>query len=102
MTIDEFKQRFSRFRIEALSYIKSQSPYRTGRLRANIRLQENSDGFSIIIDIYYMVYTEMRWTYNRWWGKTLQNPHEGWFKESIRRLVLQFARSIKGVVVNVN
>lgn len=102
MTIDEFSKRFDRFRLEALSYIKAASPYRTGNLRANIKYQHNADGFSIIIDVEYMQYTEEKWTYNRRWGKVLQNPHEGWLRESVRRLAEQFAISLKGVSINVN
>lgn len=102
MTLEEFRLHFEQFRIEAYNYIRHSSPYRTGKLRESIKFQQNADGFSIIIDIYYMQYTEEVWTYNSRWGKTLTNPNLYWLKKSVERLAQRFANRIKGVVISVN
>lgn len=102
MTLDEFKLHFARFRIEAMAYIKASAPYRTGRLKANISYRANEDGFSIIIDIDYMQYTEEAWTFNSRWNKTLTNPNYKWLQSSVERLTQRFANNLKGVFLNVN
>lgn len=78
-----------------LQIFKTNAPYRTGELKANIRLEEIKGGFSVVCDIYYMPYTEEKWGYNSWWKKTLVNPNEGWFKESFETS-LRFLSQVYG------
>lgn len=99
ITFDEFKLLFDRFRLEALAYIKARAPRRSGRLKTSIHFQQNHDGFSIIIDISYVVYTEERWISPRWRGR--ENPNLGWIRECVRRLANKFANKVKGVSINV-
>jgi hypothetical protein len=98
MTTDEFKKKFRQFRQEAFNFIKAQAPYRTGTLKNNIRYEQHEDGFSIIIDIWYMQYTEEAWTYNKRWGKTLINKNEGWFRQAVETIVMLASMYFKGVV----
>lgn len=96
-----FELAFKQFREETIAYIRSQAPVRTGDLKRSIRLEETKNGWAIVIDIWYMKYTEEAWTYNRRWGKTLPNPREKWLQKSVERLALAFANKMKGVVVRV-
>lgn len=102
MTVDEFRLKFETFKVEAYNYIRSQAPYRTGTLKSNIKFVQENDGFSIVIDIWYMVYTEMKWTFNRRWKKVLINPNEAWFQQAVETLTQISANLVKGVVVRVN
>lgn len=98
---EQFEQLFNQFKMEALSYIKSRAPRRSGRLKANISYSEISGGFAITIDISYAVYTEEQWISPRWNGR--ENPNLYWIKESVGRLAQRFANKLKGVVIyNVN
>lgn len=100
--MDDFKRQFELFKTEVLSFIIANAPYRTGDLRRAIKLVEIDHGFKIEVDISYMVYTEEAWTYNSWWGKTLNNPNYKWFAKSIETVVWKFAQKLKGVVIHVN
>jgi len=79
-----------------LQIFQNQSPKpRTGALKGQIRIERSDKGFMIVSDIYYMPYTEEKWTYNKRWGKTLINPNEGWFKEAFE-IALRFLASVFG------
>lgn len=78
-----------------LQIFKNQSPYRTGTLRGQIRIREVESGFEVVSDIWYMEYTEEKWTYNSRWKKTLVNPNEGWFEEAFN-MALQFLQTVTG------
>lgn len=67
-----------------------------GRLRDNIREEKGTDGRTIVMDIDYAIYTDMKWTYNRRWGKTLVNPHEGWFTEDYINGAISMIQNITG------
>lgn len=86
------------FEQEVLNYIKAQAPYRTGQLKANIRKVKTNNGFKIVIDIWYMQYTEEAWTYNKRWGKTLLNPNYKWLRNSVERLCNKIANKLEGRV----
>lgn len=102
MTKNEFELQFKNFKNEAMAYIKASAPYRTGQLKANISYGVIDNGFSIIIDIYYMQYTEEAWEFNSRWNKTLTNPNYKWLQSSVERLAQRFASKLKGVVISVN
>jgi hypothetical protein len=95
MTILEI---FNEVREWALSAVKSASPIKTGKLRDSFELIEYEDGWGIRTTIDYMVYTEMKWTYNSRWDKTLQNPNEAWFRNVAIVISEELARRIGGVV----
>jgi len=67
-----------------------------GALKDNIRIEDSGTSSAIVMDIWYAVYTDMKWTYNSWWKKTLVNPHEGWFTEDFIQLALSTIERILG------
>ena len=87
-------------RAEALRIVQANSPYRTGTLRYSFRVVEYEDGFGIVTDIPYMKFTTEKWTFNKRWNKTLQNPNEQWFQRSAV-YIAQIIAQEKGGVVNV-
>jgi outer membrane protein assembly factor BamE (lipoprotein component of BamABCDE complex) len=89
MTHDEFKAR-------TYFYIFSNAPRRSGKLQANIKIQDTPVGFDIIIDISYMVYTEEHWISPRWRGR--ENPNLKWLKRTVERLAQEYASQIGGKV----
>lgn len=91
-----FQQAFDDFKQRAYFYIYSNAPRRSGALKSSIRLEETSEGFNIIIDISYMVYTEERWIHPRWRGR--ENPNLKWFKNTVEALALEFATQYGGRV----
>lgn len=100
MTREEFRIRFEIFKRVAMSYIMSNAPERTGDLKVSIHLVENEDGFSIVVDIDYMVYTEERWISPRWKGR--ENPRLYWLRETVEELARVFAAELGGVSVYVS
>ena len=78
-----------------LQIFKANAPVRTGTLKGNIRIEELTNGFSIVCDIYYMPYTTEKWGYHSGWKKTLVNPNEGWWQESFNT-ALQFLSQVYG------
>lgn len=82
-----------------LSLAKSGAPVAKingGTLKENIRIENGDDFSAIVMDIWYAVYTDMVWTYNRRWGKTLENPHEGWFTEDFINEAMSMIERILG------
>jgi hypothetical protein len=67
-----------------------------GTLKDNIRSEYGDDYGAIVMDIWYAVFTDMQWTYNRRWGKILPNPHEGWFTEDFIREAMSVIERILG------
>jgi hypothetical protein len=78
-----------------LQIFRNQAPVSTGTLKGQVRIERTEFGFNIVSDIYYMQYTEEKWTYNSCWKKTLINPNEGWFKEAFE-MAMRFLSHVFG------
>ena len=74
---------------------QANAPERTGDLKRNMRIELSEKGFSVVVDIEYMPYTEEAWGFNRRWGYTGINPNQGWFKESFE-ISLRFLSQVYG------
>ena len=70
------------------------------KLKASFKIVNNNNGFSIIVDIDYVVYTEEPWISSKWKGR--QNPNLYWLKNGLTRYINTVAGELKGVVVNVD
>lgn len=89
-----FQQAFDEFKQRAYFYIYANAPRRSGALKSSIRLEEYENGFDIVIDISYVVYTEERWIHPRWRGR--ENPNLHWIKRSVELLAQEFASQYGG------
>jgi hypothetical protein len=78
-----------------LQIFKNQAPVNTGTLKGQVRVEKTNIGFNIVSDIYYMKYTEEKWTYNKRWKKVGINPNEGWFQEAFN-ISLRFLATVYG------
>lgn len=94
----DVRQVFEEVKHWALQAVKSSAPYKTGVLRDSFELIEYDNGWGIRTTIDYMKYTEMEWTYNSWWGKTLKNPNEAWFRNVAIIIAEEMARRLGGVI----
>lgn len=91
-------QTFEDVKLWAFELVKRNAPYRKGDLLRSFQLIVLEDGWIIQTTIPYMVYTEMKWTYNKRWGKTLQNKNEKWFRNTATIIAEEFARRMGGVI----
>lgn len=93
---------FNEVRDWAFNLVKANAPYRTGDLMRSFRLEILPNGFAISTDIDYMIYTEMQWTFNSRWGKTLINPNEMWFRNTAIVIAEEMSRRLGGLVYVIN
>lgn len=85
--IEEIKQ-------EAHAMIANASPYRTGNLSLSFEIVEYDDGFGIMTECPYMVYTNEEWI-NR--GGRI-NPNQHWFDLTVMLIAEMIAQRLGGVV----
>ena len=93
---------FEEVRDWALQLVQAHAPYKTGTLKNSFRLEILPKGWQIITEIDYMVYTEMEWTFNKRWGKTLTNPNEKWFRNVAIIIAEEMTRRLGGVLYVAN
>jgi len=91
----EFEAWFNRYKVEMFLKIRNSAPYKSGALKAEIKLQNNIDGFSIISPISYMKYTEEPWAKN-FTKDGRENPNLYWFKEAAEKAAEQARRELNG------
>jgi hypothetical protein len=82
----------------ALNQVKGTAPVKTGELRDSFKIVFYDDGWGIQTTVSYMEYTEMEWTYNSRWGKTLKNPNQYWFRNVAIIITEELARRLGGVI----
>lgn len=82
-------------KLEAHAMIANRaSPYKTGNLLSSFQIVEYDDGFGIMTDCPYMVYTNEEWV-NRD-GKI--NPNQHWFDLVVMLIAEMIAQRLGGVV----
>ena len=94
MTNNDFYNFFEQSKIEILNAMESTSPYKTGYLRRNIKLVKNINGYSILFEAPYTIYTEEPWV-----GRIRQNPNEYWIKECLEQILALWTAKLGGRVV---
>lgn len=95
MNIKEFEKYINRYKVEMFLKIRNSAPYKSGMLKARIRLQNNIDGFSIISTVPYMKYTEEPWRKD-FTKDGRENPNLYWFKEAAEKAAEQARRELNG------
>ena len=95
MDIKEFDKYINRYKVEMFLKIRNSAPYKSGMLKAGIRLQNNIDGFSIISTVPYMKYTEEPWRKD-FTRDGRENPNLYWFKEAAEKAAEQARRELNG------
>lgn len=95
MNIKEFEKYINRYKVEMFLKIRNSAPYKSGMLKAGIRLQNNIDGFSILSTVPYMKYTEERWRKD-FTKDGRENPNLYWFKEAAEKAAEQARRELNG------
>lgn len=86
-----FKQLQNEVPLELSTYL----PYRSGELAASVKLQQNIDGFSVLITAPHTVYVEEPWLSPRWGGR--ENPNERVILEYTDLLVRNITQKLGGV-----
>jgi len=96
MTREELIRELEILRVQAITIFQAQAPYRKGNLMRAIRIEPLTaqDGFRIVLDISYAVYTEEEWLSPRWRGR--KNPNEKWFKKAFE-FVIQYIQNRMGI-----